>query len=368
MCVVHRCGLAWRRRGPVAALAVVGALAGRPDLGAAQDSVGTLIGVVTALDGGERLPFSTVAIDPPGRAVFTDSAGAFRISGLAPGTYRLLIRELGYAPQDTSVDIAAGPPGAPIPFALARVPMPLPPVAVRVRPDCRVPGMPDSSVSPELAALAAQMRANAERAHLLATKYPYEYDVQAWLTGRQPSSAFGWGDEIDTLTFESWVNRPYRVAHVVDTKFVGRRPRGRYLGPYVYLPDLADLADSSFQAWHCFTFGGTTVAGDQTVVRIDFAPARALHDTDVAGSVYLDAARMVVRRASFWLTRPERLLPAVHSYRVDVWYREVLPLVAIEDSVHVVQTWGSVVTGGEHTSTEAQRVIGYRLHVPAGTE
>ena len=350
-----------------AAAAWIGLFAG-PVRSLAQDSVGALHGIVAAADGGEGLPFSTVAIEWPERALFTDSAGAFRVSGLAAGSYRLLIRELGFAPLDTTVDVVAGPPGLPVRFLLTRVPLELPRVAVRVRAECRVPGMADATVSPALATLAAQMRVNAERSHLLASKYPYEFDVEALVSPRPSPSTFGFAEEVDTLRFQSWVDRPYRVAHVVDTKFVGRHPRGRYLGPYVYVPDLVDLADSAFQAWHCFTFGGADSTVDPALIRIDFAPTRSLHETDVAGSVFLDAARMVIRRASFWLTHPERQLPSVHSYRVDVWYREVLPLVAIADSLHMVETSGSVVTGGEHTSTEDQRVIGYRIHMPTGAD
>jgi carboxypeptidase family protein len=355
----------WRGRGGsglvVAAWAMVAATG---HLCAAQDSTGSIVGVVVAREGGAGLPFSTVAIDPPGRTIFTDSSGSFRIPGLAVGAYRVLVRELGYAPVDTTIEVQPGPATASAVFALAFVPHRLPTLPVRVARECRAPGMPDSSISPELATIADQLRTNAERLRLLLASVPFDYDVEAHLTSRpRPDSPID-SDEVDTLTFASWLDHPYRVGSVVDRRFVGLRRGGRYPGPYTYLPGLQDLADSAFQATHCFTYAGVDTSGGQSMVRIDFAPLRAIRSPDVGGSVFLDVERFIVRRALFHLTHPERVDPPLRSLRAETRYRELVPLVAVEDSVRAVRTWGSVVTGGEGTGWEEDHVIAVRFSAP----
>lgn len=330
----------------------------------AQDSLGSIEGTVVAQDGGTPLPFSTITVDA-GPAVFSDSVGRFRVDRLLPGTHRVRIRELGFAPHDTTIDVMAGSSGAPVHLALRWVPHRLPAVAVRAHRDCLIPGLADSALSPELATIAIALRANGERLRLLLAQYPFEYAVEAHLQSRRGKQGPIESDEVDTLVYASWVQHPYRIGHVVDYWFAGRRRNDQYPGPYTYLPGLQDLADSTFQAAHCFVYAGEDTVAGAPALRIEFSPLRTIRSPDVEGSVLLDADRFIVRRATFRLTHPERVSPPLHSLSAETRYRELVPLVAVEDSVVATRTWGSFQPEGEWTGLEEDRVVAVRFR-PTG--
>jgi hypothetical protein len=108
--------------GWVAALALLAA----PSPTVAQappDSVG-LVGIV--LDGSVDLPVvgALITLEPGGRQAISDSTGAFRVAGLAAGSYDLTVRAFGYLALERSVTAAAGRPPvivrlAPDPVALS---------------------------------------------------------------------------------------------------------------------------------------------------------------------------------------------------------------------------------------------------------
>ena len=140
----------------------------------------------------------------------------------------------------------------------------------------------------------------------------------------------------ETATYESRSQRSYRVGAVVydERDESGQRRR------IMYLPTFRDLGDSTFLAAHCFTYGGAERlegSGDDRALRLDFKPARSIGSPDVEGSVYLDASRLVVRRAVFRLTKPGTLDPPVVAFSVTSTYRELKPLVVVLDTARTVQ-------------------------------
>ena len=54
------------------------------------------------------VPLATVELEGVSPLWLTDSTGAFRITGVAPGKYRLRVRRLGYYPVTQYVDVARG--------------------------------------------------------------------------------------------------------------------------------------------------------------------------------------------------------------------------------------------------------------------
>jgi hypothetical protein len=54
------------------------------------------------------VPLSTVELEGVSKVQLTDSAGAFHLTGIAPGKYRLRVRRLGYYPVTQFVDVARG--------------------------------------------------------------------------------------------------------------------------------------------------------------------------------------------------------------------------------------------------------------------
>jgi len=133
--------------------------------------------------------------------------------------------------------------------------------------------------------------------------------------------------------------------------------------PILYLPVLADIADSAFQSGHCFSFGGLHQAGDIREIRIDFRP-KGIQAPDVEGSVYLDASRHVVRKTVFRLTHPRDAVPPVLRLEVVTTFHELTPLVPVFDSLHAEQ----ILASGRGLVTEADRFADFRFDsaAPAG--
>ncbi len=78
---------------------------------ASSDSSGTLVGVVLGVGEGEGagrpIPFASVWLAGTSERV-TDSAGTWRAARLAPGTYAVRVRQVGFAVKDTMIAIRGG--------------------------------------------------------------------------------------------------------------------------------------------------------------------------------------------------------------------------------------------------------------------
>src|SRR6185503_10267117 len=64
---------------------------------------GLLHGTVVDAETGEPLAYSIVSLHPGAAEHFTDQAGAFTFIHVSAGTYRLVVRQIGYVPADTTV-------------------------------------------------------------------------------------------------------------------------------------------------------------------------------------------------------------------------------------------------------------------------
>ncbi|HET6763160.1 MAG TPA: TonB-dependent receptor plug domain-containing protein, partial [Longimicrobiaceae bacterium] len=95
-----------RRSLPVAC-AMVAAACAMPARLAAQYP-GEMVGRVTEMPSGASVQSATVELPAAGRSAATDGTGAFRIRGLDPGIYRVLVRRTGYAPMEATVEVRNG--------------------------------------------------------------------------------------------------------------------------------------------------------------------------------------------------------------------------------------------------------------------
>jgi hypothetical protein len=328
----------------------------------AQDTLGVLVGTLSGFDDGQPIGYATVSLSGAAGALFADSKGTFRLTRLVPGSYHLRTRQIGYAPLDTTLVVAAGPEETTVALRMHRVAVRLTGVAVeghRGR-GCVTTGVPDSTVNPTLATVFAQVRENVDRFRLLLDEYPFEY-------AREERRAFELdpgGDStlsVDTVSYESRSQRPYQVGGIIYTDYdaIGR-PRH-----VMYLPTFRDFADPAFLKAHCFTYGGTGPLGGAhgaRAIRVDFRPARSIESPDVEGSIYLDAERFIVRRAVFRMTKPERADPPVLGLSATTTFRELVPLVPVFDSVETRQpfptrTVASPRTLGGPRETISQQVV-----------
>jgi Carboxypeptidase regulatory-like domain len=361
----------------------------RSTQGAVADSSGVLAGTLIDGDDAQPVPYGTVTLLGTDVARFTDRSGRFRIARLPASAYKLRARQIGYAPVDTTVAVAAGSSST-VTIRMHRVPALLRLVRVQGRRPkaCVATGVPDSTVNPTLAAVFAQVRENVDRYTLLLDKYPFRYTHEE----RQVLRGNPGGDStefVDTLTYDSRDRRPYQVGGViyraatlrafpvVDSTLAqadtGQQPVVRMEARvqqrrHMYIPTFADLAQPAFLAAHCFDYGGTSRAKGRdvpTLIRVDFRPASSIKVPDVSGSIYLDADSLVVRRAVFELTKPEAADPPILGFKVTTTFRELLPLVPMIDSFRSEQPllspfaarFGSVV----RTALGSDRLIGFEF-------
>jgi protocatechuate 3,4-dioxygenase beta subunit len=339
-----------------------------------SDSSGVLAGVLVNDDDGHPVAYATAALVGTDRARFADAGGSFRFAGLAPGSYKLRARQIGYSPADTTIAVSAGPATTTVTIRMHLAPALLRLVEVHGhRPKgCVATGVPDSTVNPALAAVFAQIRENVDRYDLLLEEYPFRYrrEESALLRRDRGGDSV---ERVDTVSYDSREHRPYRVGGMIYRDVIVRPApsvdrsvpdsKGRGIDPslargdtgkqfvrmgaqveqrrYMYLPTFRDLADPGFLAAHCFDYaGGSGREGSHpaAMIRVNFRPASAIKVPDVSGSVYLDARRFVVQRAVFEMTHPEAADPPVIGFKVTTTFRELLPLLPVIDSVESEQS------------------------------
>src|ERR1700738_5304091 len=72
-----------------------------------SNPMGRIAGNVTDAAGG-ALPGARVALQPNGQSVVSNGQGQFTILDLAPGSYKLTVSYVGFAPFSTDVIVIAG--------------------------------------------------------------------------------------------------------------------------------------------------------------------------------------------------------------------------------------------------------------------
>jgi hypothetical protein len=298
----------------------------------------TVRGVVRATTG-EAIPYASVALLPAFAARFTDDSGAFLFTGVAPGTYHLVARQVGYTPHDTSIVVEASA-SVTVAVALEHFVVELSAITVvgeMARPGgvwrCTNPGAPDSAQDPEVAAVFDQLRENAQRYWLLADSYPAFYRLERRF-GRHDRDwerlVVRWTDTVGLRTDTRWRYAPGHL--LADVPLA----RGR-TELQVNLPTLPDFVDPVFVQNHCFRLEGLdTIAGGR-YVRLDFRAAERIADPDADGSAYLDPGTYLIRYAKVWLTRPERAATGLSSFQATVAFREILPKLVLPERISSVQ-------------------------------
>jgi len=327
----------------------------------AGDSSAVLTGTLVDVEGDRPVPYGTVTLVGTDWAAFADANGGFRLAGFPAGTYIVRARQIGYAPTDTTIMIASAPAITTLSFRMHRIPALLGLVKVQGHRSgrCVNTGIPDSTINLPLARIFTQVRENVDRFRLLADAYPYRYRrVERNVMRSDPG-----GDSTistDTVTYESRSRRAYHLGGEIYDDF----DAGGHRREYMYLPAFRDLADPGFLAVHCFSYGGTESLAGSRVLRIDFRPEETIALPDVEGSIYLDSARLIVRRAVFRMTKPEAAKSQILGLTVTATYREVAPLIPVVDSLITDQPMPSMGESFSHeqrhrTAIEQARLFDY---------
>jgi hypothetical protein len=344
----------------------LGAQVAAPGQSAAPSSQSvTVSGEVVADGTGMPIPYATVKLLPLGRERFADRAGAFVYYSIEPGQYKLQLRMVGYIPVDTTVVVRANVPAI-MTLTMKRIATALEAVEVTAPPRlCLFPDEMGFVSDPELATILEEARKNAQREQLLRRTYPFEYKLAQSHDTYDPASRTS-AMMYDTVTFRSDDSWRYRKGKVVSDD------RNRIFGDIrlMRLPTVADLADRSFLSAHCFKYSGIVDENGKPAHRIDFSPDSALLKPDVEGSIYLDSATYMIRRAQFRLTRGGTVRPAILGMEVTTRYKEILPNVPLFDEIKSVQPLASPVPGGKPREfRETQKLLTYRFlyNGPPGT-
>ncbi len=219
----------------------------------ARGGVGIVRGVVEA-GPDEPVPYAVVALNPHFTQRFTDGTGTFVFTRVPVGTYHLLARQVGFKPLDTTVVVAANQTVT-VSATLERLTVQLEVITVVASRGCSEPGPPDAG-TPELAALFGQLKQSAAQYKLLATTYQFRYRMARTFRDMDEAGNVAWSQS-DTVEYVSSALVHYRPGDVVG---VAPLPDGTTTRA-VILPTLSDLADSVFQATHCFTFIGQVEQG-----------------------------------------------------------------------------------------------------------
>ena len=241
-------------------------------LSVARAQHATVVGRVVVRESGEPVGYAAISVLPRGEERLAGAGGAFVLRDLPPGEVRLRVRHIGFAPKDTMLVVGANDT-AQVRIALTRLALVLPAVVVNGTCTDRTPFDEKPAV---LAALFDQVTQNAERLRLLARERPFEIEVTntRGIQGRTPLVT-------DTIVRGPLPGEPYAPRHILRD-FQGRKAGG------VMLPQLTDIADTTFTNNHCLWYAGQERFGTDSVVRVDFEPVPWLaKDVDFEGSIFV---------------------------------------------------------------------------------
>jgi hypothetical protein len=345
----------------VAALTAAGARprAARGQQPGAPDDSGTVRAVVLDREGAP-IPYAVVGLMPGPDARFTDKTGTWVFRRVPPGTYRLLARQVGFKPRDSTVSVPAGATRV-ITLRLERLAVQLAAIRVVASSACTDPGLPDALASPDLARLFDQLRLNAERYRLLARSYPFHFHMARTFNEYRSAGTVA-STSTDTVRYPSAAGSGYRPGQVVRWG----RGRGNTRGLVLDLPTLADFADTAFQASHCFVYGGVVEDSGAPAVRFQFRPAVSIRTPDIEGYVDLDAATYQVRRALVRLTHPDRALEGLVAASSLITFAELYPSIVVQSRVasEEVPAVPLVARSGIVRYTEDQRLLDVQFEQP----
>ena len=304
------------------ALSLLFAVSSAPFAGAQEPATGKLLtGVVVAKESGTPLEHAMVTVQPALRQTFTSFAGTFAFTELLPGTYRIRIAHLGFAPLEIVVTVpSTGVPDR-VRVELTLITVHLPTMKVLANWTCTNPGPPDPAYDPDFAAVVGQLRINAEQYRLLADSFPFAY-----LIYREYSATDGAKvrkmRRIDTVTYASnaagW---RYKVGNVVGEDAQHQLE--------MRLPILSDFASDVFLNSHCFRYAGRDSSSDGAVLRIEFRAIDTLKVADVNGTILLDAGSYQIRNTTLDLSRIPNDIRGVKSVSARTTFTAVAPNILV---------------------------------------
>lgn len=319
----------------------------------------TIVGQVVVLGTDVPLGYSVIGFGPNGREQFTDADGRFALRAVKPGPVQIWAKHIGHTPLDTTFTVALGDSVA-LRLELPLVSIVLPAVHTLAK-ECAHLGESSPKLGAALATLFEQLKQNAERNRLLSRSYPFEIDVERKITKPEPEleARFVAFDTVRRASARAWQYAPGRL--------LGTREyaAGVFGGTWttVAIPELSDFADEVFLNFHCFDYSGVEVVNGDTLLRVDFVPAPAVHDPDVGGAIFVDPKTYQIRSTFITLVNlSKKLRERIGGQSIRVTFKEIVPGVPILDVVSsVVFPRDDPKTPPQEPATETQRTLSVRF-------
>jgi hypothetical protein len=325
-------------------------------LSAQTPSAGYSISLVVSSASGVALPYATAAIAETGMERFTNANGELYFSSLAEGTYRIRVKQLGYSALDTSISVGPHTPNPRLLVRLQPIAFLLEKVLVTGTSKCPEPTDLTDPKNSNLALILGEVRKNAERHNLLLNRYPFHYRF-----AREFSTATKFLDSKDvrrdTIEFASAVDWKYEPGAIVI-----RDSTDRNNADLMRLPQLSDLADTTFEQNHCFAYRGRVRRDGEQQHQVDFIPLGSITEPDVEGSIFIDAKTYVLRSALFRLTGGDRFNPPLPETDVRTTFKEIYPNIVLFSEIEGLQPMFRSGPNGQGAYTEVrekQKLIGY---------
>ncbi|HEY2806203.1 MAG TPA: carboxypeptidase-like regulatory domain-containing protein [Gemmatimonadales bacterium] len=316
----------------------------------------TLRGAVVS-ETGDRIPYAVLVLIPGFSQRFADENGFFALARVPVGRYELRVRQVGFSPFDSTIDVTAATPQLRI--ELKRIAVRLADITVGAPRQCRTPVPPDSGTA--LGVVFDQLRQNAERSRLMAQRYPFRAQMLRTFTSLRRE----FPDLVrqDSIWLPSWTIWNYSPGHMVEPDTEGFQPGTKL----VHVMTIENLADSAFWGTHCFsTFGNDTAEG-RAWLRVDFRVAASIHTPDIDGSAYLDPDSYKLGVFRFTLTHVERAVVGVDRWTATTTFKEIRPSVPVPDQVRSEQLNARSMGVGVVTAIlEVQRLIDVSFVRPPG--
>ena len=324
---------------------------------------GVLAGQVLDAEANAPLPFAGVSIVGQNIERLSDDAGRFRFTDLAPGTMRLRVRRVGYAPLDTPLVIRPNDTTTVV-IHLTHIAVRLAAVQVHDAP-CTLPGAPavaDATLAAVFRTADAQRRAvptDRTAVSVFSDLRSLLQPARHWPIAQRERLARTRQATRRSRHAERHDDRAQRPAVEVQGRRGHRAAGVSVLGVQygVAIPTLAVFADPEFIKQHCFQDAGEVASTGQPFGASTFAPRPRSATPISTAAIFLDTATFVIRRSADHAVRALGARELVRVISVDTFFDELLPGVpvivrtngrsvrtaSLERRRHCPRTSGSVV-------------------------
>jgi hypothetical protein len=251
--------------------------------------------LVRVLDSRSSAPLPNAEVTALGRSTLTDARGQVRILWPPEGELMVRVRQLGFRYVQRTVQRSTSPTATEdtLTIPMQRAAFALPQMSTVARARCRDE---DANAPPTALSESAMelLQFGAEQYGTFRRRYPFALTVErrtelasayTHMPRRQKSE--------ELTTADEWGDR-YFPGHVLQ-----RTGAQSWFVPLLFV---SALADSAFWARHCFVARGMETHEGRRVIRLDFSPARDVHEAEWEGAAWIDSAASVLARVEFRLT------------------------------------------------------------------